>query len=202
MAFQERALRQYFRNLTVNDDGLRSSSSSAHLIIFNMIVTILTADVASDPTHKADSANNALKQYAADFWVQHFLDIQVESLNDEEVKNGIEGLSAIVQNQGRALEKIEENASDTGIFGEAADLREHVLASIKAWSTRAANLPPETLSANITDWAHMIADNPSKLMEGIARQHVYNWFNYADNVLEAQRSFQFAAYALKLVIHD
>ncbi|OJD28871.1 glyoxalase bleomycin resistance protein dioxygenase protein [Diplodia corticola] len=192
LRFQERSLRQYFREAVVDENGLRSSPSSAHLIIFRTIATILTTDVEDDLTIKM------LKNYCADFWIHHFLDIEVESAGDDEVKSVLESLSDIVNNKNRALEKIEENASGLGIFGESKDLRERMFNSIKQWVGRASDLPTDFLNTESLNLVSSLSEDPSKLMEQIARKHVFNWFNYAAYRWEAWRSFHFALEALKL----
>ncbi|KKY22544.1 putative conserved hypothetical protein [Diplodia seriata] len=192
LRFQERSLRQYFREAVVDEYGLRSSPSSAHLIIFRTIATILTTDVEDDATIKM------LKNYAADFWIHHFLDIEVDRASDEEVKSVIESLSDIVTNKRRALEKIEENASALGIFGESTDLREHMFSSVKKWIDRTSKLPLDLLSPESAELVSNLSEDPTKLMEGIARKHVFKWFNYATYRWEAWRSFYFALEALKL----
>ncbi|KAF9639816.1 putative glyoxalase bleomycin resistance protein dioxygenase protein [Lasiodiplodia theobromae] len=192
LRFQERSLRQYFREAIVDEKGLRSSPSSAHLIIFRTIATILTTDVEEDATIRM------LKNYAADFWIPHFLDIQVEKASDEDAKAVIESLSDIVTNKGRALEKVEENASAIGIFGESTDLRENMFTSVKQWVDRASKLPSGFLNPDSSELISTLSEDPAKLMEGIARKHVFNWFNYATYRWEAWKSFNFALEALKL----
>lgn len=44
LEFQERSLRQYFREMSI-DTGLRSSPSSAHLAIFDMAIRIMNMPV-------------------------------------------------------------------------------------------------------------------------------------------------------------
>ena len=193
--FQERALRQYYRNLTKHEEGSKTSTFNTHLVVFRAIVKLLT----NDNNNPEDVAMTSLKAYAADHWVQHFSDIQVNDLSNEEIKQGIESLSTIVRNQARALERIEENATRIGLFGSTAEVQNQTFWTIKHWAGRALTLPPGTLSPDTIEWARMISDDPSKLIEGIARQHVYNWFNFADSPMEAQRSYAFAAYALNLV---
>ncbi|KAK0661719.1 hypothetical protein DIS24_g2303 [Lasiodiplodia hormozganensis] len=192
LRFQERSLRQYFREAIVDEKGLRSSPSSAHLIIFRTIATILTTDVEEDATIRM------LKNYAADFWIPHFLDIQVEKASDEDAKAVIESLSDIVTNKGRALEKVEENASAIGIFGDSTDLRENMFTSVKQWVDRASKLPSGFLNPDSSELISTLSEDPAKLMEGIARKHVFNWFNYATYRWEAWKSFNFALEALKL----
>ena len=193
LRFQDRALRQYFRDLTVNEDGLRSSPSSAHLIIFRTIAMTLTKD---KPEH---STINLPMGYAADYWIQHFLEVQVEQLSDREVKQGIESLCAIVLNRGNAIEKIEENASQRGIFGDATDLPDNMVASVRDWIGKVLSLPSELFDSETLNWVHDISGDTTKLMTQIARQHCYNWFNRADYQEDAYESFEFANRALRLV---
>lgn len=193
LRFQERALRQYFRELTVDEDGLRSSPSSAHLIIFKTIATILTKDKPKD------SAVDLPISYAADYWIQHFLNIQVEQLSEEEVRLGIESLHAIVLNRGSALEKIEENASQRGIFGDATDIPEDMLTSVRRWTGRVLGLRSELFTTETLSWVREISDDAAKLMTQLARQHCYNWFNRADYQEDAYESYEYANRALRLV---
>lgn len=192
LRFQERSLRQYFREAIVDKTGLRSSPSSAHFIIFQTITTILTQET------EKDTGIRLLKTYAADFWIPHFLDIQVDQVSDQEAKSVVDNLAAIVMNKGRALEKVEENSTDLGIFGETTDLREKMFGAVKSWIERALALPNETLTAETLQWARSLSENPSKLMEGVAEKHIVNWFNYANSRSEAYWSFKFAVHALEL----
>lgn len=189
LQFQERALRQYFREAINDEKGLRSSASSAHLIIFRTIATILTMDVE----------NSLLKTYAADFWIHHFLEIQMDKASDDEIISVVESLAAIVTNKGRALEKVEENASFLGIFGDATDLRENMFTAVNSWIGRASSFLPNTFTPETQQWIADLSEDSSKLMAGIAREHVYNWFHYAAYRTDARMSFQFAIRALKLV---
>ncbi|KAF4304116.1 glyoxalase bleomycin resistance protein dioxygenase protein [Botryosphaeria dothidea] len=192
LRFQERSLRQYFREAIVDKTGLRSSPSSAHFIIFQTITTILTQET------EKDTGIRLLKTYAADFWIPHFLDIQVDQVSDQEAKSVVDNLAAIVMNKGRALEKVEENSTDLGIFGETTDLREKMFGAVKSWIERALALPNETLTAETLQWARSLSENPSKLMEGVAEKHIVNWFNYANSRSETYWSFKFAVHALEL----
>ncbi|KAL9079218.1 MAG: hypothetical protein Q9157_001887 [Trypethelium eluteriae] len=196
LRFQERALRQYFRELNVDEDGLRSSPSSAHLIIFRTIAVILTQEAPKDLTMDLPIV------YGANYWIQHFLNIHVEQLSDEEVRQGIESFSAIVSNQGSALEKVEENASDLGIFGGATDLPEEMVVAVKHWTGRVLSLPPFLFSAENLSLVHEISGDVTNLMTKFARQHVYNWFYCVDYQEDATQSFSFAICALRMVSLD
>ncbi|GME44923.1 glyoxalase bleomycin resistance protein dioxygenase protein [Neofusicoccum parvum] len=187
----------------LNDDAAADSNTSAqlrfkrglygtHLTIFQTIATVLTTDIEND------AAISKLKNYAADFWIQHFLDIQVDAASDEEAKCVVESLAAIVTNKGRALEKIEENATSLGIFGDASDLREHTFSAVDGWIKRVTGLPHGAWTPETVGWVTALREDPSKFMEGIARGHVFNWYNHATFRWEAWKSFQFAKHALKL----
>ncbi|KAI9685512.1 MAG: hypothetical protein M1822_004370 [Bathelium mastoideum] len=192
LSFQERALRQYFRELSKDEDGLRSSPSSAHLIIFRTAAMILTNEKSEEST--ADLPVS----YAADYWTQHFLNIKIEDLSDEEVIEGIKSLYAIVSNHGAALEKIEENASVIGIFGDATDMPEDMVNSLKKWTDKFKSLPTKPVTVEIRDWVHDISGDAARLMIQIARQHCYNWFNRGEWQDDASRSYAFANCALRM----
>jgi hypothetical protein len=67
LRFQERSLRQYFRETSVDEAGLRNPPSLTHLTIFNMAVRCLDVLVNFNST---DTISYNLQNYAANYWLQ------------------------------------------------------------------------------------------------------------------------------------
>lgn len=197
LRFQERSLRQYFRETSVDEAGLRSPPSLAHLTIFNMAVRCL--DVLVDLS-STDTISYNLQNYAANYWLQHFLDIQPSSIPDQDMQGVIESLHMVFDPDRNILKSLEFHCEERiGLFGGATDLQEKFLNSLKDWAKRSVNLPVGISSSDLS-WIQSFSNSPKEAMTQVARGHKSNWFK-ANSSWEAQRSFLFAQSALLMVDH-
>ena len=98
-----------FRAMAVDENGLRSSPSLAHLTIFEMAIRILNTH--EDKNENQDGADAIfafqIQNYAVTFWMQHFLDIDPESTSELEMQAVVDSLHTVMDPQGEALKKIE-----------------------------------------------------------------------------------------------
>jgi len=192
-------MRQYFREMDIDETGLRSSPSLAHLTIFEMTVRILNS-----PVREEDDGTNVswyLQQYAANFWLHHFLDIDSTTTAEKDVKLVVESLKVAMDPHGEALRNIELYSDDgSNLFGGATDLREGFLSSVKQWFERAKSLPAGTLSNDALSWMEEFCSSPRQTMIQLARGHISNWFR-ADRSYKAGKSFEFAQSALRMASH-
>lgn len=200
LKFQERSLRQYFRETSV-ETGLRSSPSSAHLVLFEMTIRILNI-----PAYKSiESGDNEgvifdrrLHGYAAHTWLQHFMDIEPSTTSDHDTKLVIETLKMALDPTGEALISISISGNNTGLFGDAKDLPERFMRSLKLWSHRTISLPPGFLSTEVSNWIRESSLSLKSIMMPLARGFISNWFK-KNHVQKAEASFRFAQKALLLV---
>jgi hypothetical protein len=197
LRFQERSLRQYFRETSVDEAGLRSPPSLAHVTIFNMAVRCL--DVLVD-LNSMDTISYNLQNYAANYWLQHFLDIQPGSILDKDVQGVIESLHMVFDPSRNILKSLEFHCQErAGLFASATDLQEKFLNSLGDWAERAVNLPA-AMSSNDLSWIQNFSNSPKDVMAQVALGHKSNWFK-ANASWEAQRSFLFARAALLMVCY-
>jgi hypothetical protein len=197
LRFQERSLRQYFRETSVDEAGLRSPPSLAHVTIFNMAVRCLDVLVDRDST---DAISYKLQNYAANYWLLHFLDIQPDSIPDKDMQGVIESLHMVFDPSRNILKNLELHCPRFfGLFAGATDLPEKFLNSLKDWAKRASDLPAG-ISSNDLSWIQDFSNSPKEVMAQVARGHKSNWFK-ANTSWEAQRSFLCARAALLIVCH-
>jgi hypothetical protein len=194
LEFQERSLRQYFREMTV-DMGLRSSPSSAHLALFEMAIHILSIPVGLPI---GGVVNGGIRKYAARTWLQHFMDIKPCNTSDSDTKLVIESLQGALDPSGEVLRNIELFSNNCSLFGRATGPPERFLESLKLWSQRAATLPVGFCNHELKSWIQEAASSLKSTMMQLARGHVSNWFT-AHSVGPAGSSFRFARNALLLV---
>ena len=126
LEFQDRSTRDYFRAMDVDDDGLRTTPSQAHLTIFEMAVSVICEpyEYNGDAVIQKPSP---LKNYAANFWSQHFLDIDMENAADEQVKLVVQSLAKILQSQGQVSRTLANEAVDVHSTIFAAHTKHHGL---------------------------------------------------------------------------
>jgi hypothetical protein len=197
LRFQERSLRQYFRETSVDEAGLRSPPSLAHLTIFNMAVRCL--DVLVD-LNSTDTISYNLQNYAANYWLQHFLDIQPDSIPDKDMQGVIGSLHMVFDPSRNILKSLEFHCQEHMVlFAGAADLQEKFLNSLKDWAERAVNLAAG-ISSNDLSWIQNFSNSLKEVVAQVAQGHKSNWFK-ANTSWEAQRSFLFAQAALLMVSH-
>lgn len=176
LKFQERSLRQYFREMDVNEAGLRHRPQAAHLTIFLMSIQIL--ETVEDESSDRDEWFwfDALKtDYATDYWIHHFLEIDVDEVSDADAKSVIESLYTIFKPKGEALKFLEENSIGR-IFGDSTDAQDSFFKAMNSWSLRASKLAPDILNNDIRTFIEEASVSKDKLLLHLARCHISNWF--------------------------
>jgi hypothetical protein len=193
LKFQEASLRKYFREVDVDETGLRSSPSTANLIIFEMAVRILNTPDFHDGEDKDRKAfSSMLQEYSANCWLQHFLDIEPSATSDDDTALVINRLQLVMDPLGRVLKNIEEHL--TGgfrVLGSNADHTEDFCNSLKTWAERAAILPQGLLDNDVLSWLQRLSLSSKHIKLQLARGHVLNWFSSEDASV-AGKSFWFA----------
>ncbi|CZR57803.1 uncharacterized protein PAC_07692 [Phialocephala subalpina] len=200
LKFQERSMRQYFRAMEVDENGLRSSPSEGHLTIFDMAVRVL--DTPEDPTTDGDGGEYLwqLREYAVKFWMQHFLDIDPETTSEDGVKLVITNLYTMMRVGGPALKNIENFNMDwesRSFFGSAPDaLREQFFTHFATWLQRAYKFGPTSFSNEMVDW---MSKSTSKdwVISQLALGHATNWLD-AKRSWQARVSFDFTRNTLRM----
>jgi hypothetical protein len=196
-------MRQYFRAMEVDENGLRSSPSQAHLTIFEMAVRILNTHEDETENENGASMIWPLRNYAVTFWMQHFLDIDPENTPEHEVQTVINSLYTVMDPKGEALKNIEVHTTDPAkcnFFGAAPyPLREQFLIHLKLWFERGSKYAPGTFSTEVVNWMQSCTSE-AEIMAQLAKGHITNWFA-AKRSFKARTSFEFARTALQMVWH-
>ena len=195
LRFQERSLREYFRAMDVDETGLRTSPSSAHLTIFEMITHILSQSSQKEGAEFTFE----LKEYAAQFWAQHFLDIIPSAASEDELIRVIESLALIMTNHNNVASSIEDcYIPYPEIFGESTERHKLFVDAVKTWAKLGSALGSEKLTRLTKDWVQDVSISPRRAMVLLARGHTLNWFEKVDG-WKANRSYECVRAALLMV---
>jgi hypothetical protein len=193
LAFQERSLREYFQAVDVDEKGLRTPPSAAHLTIFEMAADLLFE--AGD--QRKDDEQPKLLSYAADFWAQHFEEIDLSKATDEEVKRVVNVLYKILNNHNNVSRTFEHFAGSS-YSGMTPESGAPWLNAIKEWAGRAASSAGSgLLTSEVKTWAEEIISSQEPLMV-LAHGHVMNWYKQY-NGGRISSAFMFARDAFNLV---
>ena len=200
LKFQDRSMREYFRAMDVDDHGLRTTPSQAHLTIFEMAVSVIGEPYEYNGVAIAQKPS-PLKRYAANFWSQHFLDIEIEKAADEQVKLVVQSLAKIFQNQGQVTKTLADEADDVYSSMFTAHDETHWLETMTMWVDRAKSLDQEIFDIETTRWIAEIEMIPRlpMVMLPLARGHIQDWFKTDEDDI-GYSHFRFAFDAVKMVI--
>lgn len=191
MTFQERSLREYFQAVDVDEHGLRTPPSTAHLIIFEMTASRLLSGY--DRTNHAGDRN--LLDYASRFWIRHFVDIDLSKATDEAVSRVVATLFKILQNSNNVARTLEYSSSQ--IYSEMLPGNDiSWLNNVEAWIQRGVLIDANPSSSDIMSWSKTFTRETALLP--LARGHIQNWFKECLGPANTA-CIRFARDALKLV---
>jgi hypothetical protein len=196
LSFQERSLREYFRENEPNADSLRSTPSIGNMMIFEAIAAILTSPLNRSKTSPAEWE---LQNYCSSHWMKHLQDIKCDELDDDQAANVINSLYAILSNRDNSLRVFELNWRLVGytIFGTSEEQEKRALDSLHEWASRAIRIRSSALAPGATDWIRPLIRHQNIIYIRLAEAHVANWFLGAQNSWDAYRSFLFAHASLE-----
>lgn len=182
LAFQERSLREYFQAVDVDEKGLRTPPAAAHLTILEMAADLLFE--AGDSL--SDDEQPKLLSYAADFWAQHFVEIDLSKATDEEVRRVINILHKLLNNYNNVSRNFEHFAgsSYSGMMPESGA---PWLDTVREWAGRATSSTcAGLLTPEVNVWAKEIISSREPLLV-LAHGHVLNWYKYAISLSNRSR---------------
>lgn len=186
LSFQERSMREYFRSINVEEDGLRTSSSEAHLMIFQLLVQLLCDGTATAIGSRGINFQN----YASHFWLHHFCEIDIDTTSDEECEKVLTGLHRIFTNDGGAASAFEAWSPP-----DYVTLQKELgfVDKLQSWLHKADQTAG--IDAVVKAWAATIHEEPNKGFVSLGRAHIENLFQ-ASTPHTAHSCFQFAKSAL------
>ena len=196
LRFQERSLRNYFRETDTNKDGLRTAPSTANLIIFEMAASILDrpAETLQEP------AWAGLREYAAYYWSDHFRELDPDTTSERDTLTVLRSLAQIFIGK-RNVSKSVETVSPDGYgyfecFAGEENSQNHVLLAARKWIQKAANLNQQEFDHDITTF---IGARSEEEMVPLARAHMQNWWEGSEEAYDIVKSFEFVLSALLMV---
>ncbi|KAF2230805.1 hypothetical protein EV356DRAFT_519320 [Viridothelium virens] len=164
IALQERSMRDYFRAVNVEDDGLRTSAEHSHLLIFEVLVRLLCDKAPVEVVEKP-----CLHAYAAHYWAHHFVKIDVAA---EHVSKVLGGLSTIFNNENNVAASFETYKA---LYYDDLEKQTCFLAKFKAFLQLSKGI--DDVPSKLKDWAKDLSDMPQKALLPLARGHVSNQFD-------------------------
>jgi len=195
LSFQERSLREYFRQKESNPNSLRSGPSIGNMMMFEAIAAILTSDVNKN----SNAADWNLRFYCTSHWMKHLQDIKCDELQDNLAANVINSLYAILSNRDNCLRVFERNWRLEGytIFGASEEQEKKALDALHEWASRAIRIKSSALAPGATDWLRPLIRHQGVIYIRLAEAHVANWFLGAEDSGDAYMAFIFAHASLE-----
>lgn len=190
--FQDRFLRDYFNTLNVSSSD-QTSPNTTHIWMFEMTVKIICGMFGEQ------KAGPGLTNYACTFWAKHFLDINVDKASDAEVLQVLSLMRLPLTNYNNVSRVLEANIDNDllpymEIIGSNEDCSP-VLTRLSKWFERARAMEKSKFGAETYEWIQTSFANPMKVMVPLARGHVENWLQGAEDD-RIVRAYGFAADAL------
>ena len=196
LSFQDRSLRQYFKSVSVEDDGVtefRTPATAAHLTILHMCVDVMMK-AAQEPL---EAVSSGLTCYAINYWYEHLKELDAETASPEAVRDVVTLLHCITDNTHNVAKLFEKLARHTEIYPERAeDTSIAWYDTLFSWTARVSTLPDESLDENVKLW--MLTVDRDNVLLPLAYGHVHNWLDASDSWWIPER-FRFAKAALSLV---
>jgi hypothetical protein len=198
--FHNRSLKDHFCEPMPKNGGIREPKSSAAFAIFEMCAHIVTNNVRGPLCQRT-------RQYAATNWALHFIDIELSSLTDQKVAQGISMLYGILSSANGVADFMEKHFVLTPNISPYA----HIFMQPKhpegsrltrfqtktaAWLHRAAGLDKDEFQPPLLIWIIDMMARPQKLLVELARGHVQNWRTSSGN---RRTSYTFALSVLNYV---
>jgi hypothetical protein len=197
LGFQERSLREYFRENEHNPNSLRSSPSIGNMMVFEAIAAILTSSFNRNKTNTI--VDWELQNYCTSHWMKHLQDIKCDELDEDQAAKVINSLYAILCNRDNSLRIFELNydLDRYTILGTSEEQEKRALDALREWALRAIRIKSSILAPGAADWIRPLIRHQDIIYIRLAEAHVANWFLGAQYSWEAYRSFLFAHASLE-----
>lgn len=197
LSFQERSLREYFRENGHNPNSLRSSPSIGNMMMFEAIAAILTSSFNRNKTNTL--AEWELQSYCTSHWMKHLQEIKCDELDDDQAAKVINSLYAILCNRDNSLRVFEQDydLDRYTILGTSEEQEKRALDALREWAFKAIRIKSSALVLGAADWIRPLIRHQDIIYIRLAEAHVANWFLGAQYSWEAYRSFLFAHASLE-----
>jgi hypothetical protein len=197
--FQNRSLRDYFKDIPEDEEGLRSTAWEAHISILEKMVQILAET-------DTDQDDPPLAEYSSIYWHQHLMEIDIDDATDEGVKRVLLVLHDITTDKEDLSTVLETFTVANDLYpwlwstapDGAAPVEETWVDVMGRWAQRGKELEGVEFDPEMEEWVNGVAEDPYKALEDLARVHTRNWFA-AEQLWAIKESFKFARAALRFV---
>ncbi|OJD35327.1 nacht and tpr domain-containing protein [Diplodia corticola] len=200
--FQERSLRDFFKNVPDGEKKLRQTPYAAHLTIFLMCAKIITRPQSAEE-EDSSTPDAQLEAYASDFFAEHLTEISPGGRNSmhkiptQDRKDVVEALAGIMTNKNNVCARLERHAQRVfSKISKDGDWR----STVREW----ADIPSESfhdygLSEEAARWVSSVKAEHSlgEMMIPLAKGHAENLMRES-NPWQAQEIYRFAADAFLL----
>lgn len=192
LTFQERSLRDFFRTADPGENELRTPAPAAHLKIFLLSTSVIIEARNSDVT-------DPLLSYATQFWSQHFTEIDIEQLSDNDFHMVLVNLHQILTNTGNIASVFEKYADPEQIYPTPSTSDSRLwFGNLQLVIARGASLTNAILDPRVEDWVRKPQSSLEECLNLLAKGHVKNWYRSL-NVEDLFKAFSFAVKAMNIV---
>ncbi|KAI4644660.1 uncharacterized protein J4E78_009479 [Alternaria triticimaculans] len=194
LCFQDRSLREYFKSVSVEDDGVtefRTPATAAHLTILKMCVAVMMKAARG-----IEEQSSGLTVYAISYWYEHLKELDADNATPEVVHDVVTLLHCITANSYNVAKLFEQLARHTDIYPERAD--EVPIAwfdTLLSWTARSSSLLVQFSDSKVKKWTTVVRKD--NVLLRLARGHVHNWLDANDDYWIPER-FRFVRAALSL----
>lgn len=195
LQFHERSLREFFCTAESDSEGLRTPAHIAHFKIF-----LLTTRIMMDSSMNTDAdKNNKLLGYAANYWTDHFKELDIERLGTEELVSVIRCLHRVTTSTDHIPSLFEMYSDADKVYpGTRELLSETWLNNLENVLAKASTLPYGALEFDVLEWIESLAHERRSVLLPLARGHMQNWFN-GKSTSDICTAFGYLAAALDIV---
>ena len=199
LTFQERCLRQYFREGPADvgeaEVELRTPAHDAHFTILTMCIDLLVCLARSDIDHQEESE---LRGYAVKYWHEHLNELDPDTASNEVVTGVLVSLHRIATNEDNVLNLFERRAWLSDIYPKGGEGQRPWYETLNSWAIKGASLPQDALEEDVRSWVSSVVEDPKFVLLQMAAAHVKNWLNEQDEYYIDQ-AYDFAKTTLSLV---
>ncbi|KAI1626267.1 hypothetical protein EDD37DRAFT_607841 [Exophiala viscosa] len=187
LKFQERSMRQFFRNACPCEIGLRTSSTGAHRQMF-----IACSQLICTPSSEAP---HALKMYACRNWMAHLSWTKLSEDSDCDRIQALEALGAIMTNRDNIAKVFETLEIDYDQIRQGLQQGDF-LDNLVFWAKLAKTLGSR-VNAETSKWANSVVLDKMSAFIPLVKGHCQNWLQ-ADDLRSIKRAYRSTRSALKL----
>ncbi|ORY05487.1 hypothetical protein BCR34DRAFT_604521 [Clohesyomyces aquaticus] len=198
LTFQERSLRQYFKTISVeehNGEELRTPASAAHLTILKMSVDVLMKSAQEGVLGEMSE----LRGYAVSNWIDHFNELDPETVSNEQISQVLSSLYRILNNEHNVANILEQCGYVTDLYPEQEDdAKKPWYDRLQAWAAKGAATSDLILEPQVRKWTETVSTDSRDLLLPLVQGHVGNWL--AEHETYCMReSYAFAKAGLKIM---